>query len=190
MISVKLNKKGKFVWFIVAYLPLFFALLIKFFFSQNFECSILKLEIILIVSIILLGFLIGFIKILRYNEDTNPRPTKCEIIQSKNTEYVLFVVSYLIPFYNINFTLADIIPTILMLVIIGILYVRTPLFAVNPILNLLNYNLYNAKELNEKNEIIIISQEKLLLTCYETKLIQLGDGIYISNKIKECKNNV
>lgn len=182
---MKLNKLGKFVWFIVAYSPLFFALLIKFYFLSLFD-RFTTVEIIFVGFIILAIFLKSFISILHYNKDTNPRPKKCLITQSKNSEYVLFVVSYLIPFYNINFTVSDIIPTIIMLVIIGILYVRTPLFAVNPILNLLGYNLYNAKKYEDKKEILLISQDKLVLDCYNIKLIKLNEDIFISNKIKEC----
>jgi len=189
MCYLKLNKIGKFVWFIVAYSPLFLALLIKFYFLSPLDWFI-TIEIILIGIIILAIFLKLFNNILHYTEDTNPRFEKCIITQSKNSEYVLFVVSYLIPFYNINFTLGDIIPTLFMLGIIGILYIRTPLFAVNPILNLLKYNLYNVKKCKDKKEILLISNQKLVLDCYNIKLIKLNEDIFISNKIRECKRYV
>lgn len=182
---MKLNKSGKFVWFVVAYSPLFLALLIKFYFLSPFD-FFTTVEIFFAGSIILAIFLKLFISILHYNDDTNPRPKKCLITQSKNSEYVLFVVSYLIPFYNITFMLSDIIPTLIMLFIIGILYIRTPLFAVNPVLNLLGYNLYNAKKFEDNKEILLISQHKLVLDCYNIKLIKLNEDIFISNKIKGC----
>lgn len=182
---MKLNKRGKIVWFVIAYSPLFFALLIKFYFLSPFNCFT-TIEIIFGGLILLAIFLKFFIDILHYNEDTNPRPKKCIITQSMNSEYVLFVVSYLIPFYNINFTMVDIIPTVIMLVIIGILYIRTPLFAVNPILNLLGYNLYNAKKFEDNQEILLISKQKLVLDCYNIKLIKLNEDIFISNKINGC----
>ncbi|MBE6503872.1 MAG: hypothetical protein E7Z76_06270 [Methanobrevibacter sp.] len=183
---MKLNKWGKIVWFIVAYSPLYFALLIKFYFLSHLD-YFATIEIIFLGLITLAIFLRFFISILTYNEDTNPRPEKCIITQSKNSEYVLFVVSYLIPFYNISFTVADIVPTIFMLILIGFLYIRTPLFAVNPILNLLGYNLYNAKKDKDKKEILLITKQKLVLDCYNIKLTKLNEDIYISNKIKECK---
>ena len=75
-----------------------------------------------------------------------------------------------------------------MLVIIGILYARTPLFAVNPILNLLGYNLYYAKQYEDKKEILVISKEKLVLDSYYIKLIKLDEDIFISNTIRECRD--
>ena len=186
---MKLNNIGKFIWFIVAYSPLFSALLIKFCFAPDYGCFI-KIIVLIVGIIILAIFLKLFLKILNYNKDINPRPERCEIIQSKNSEYVLFVVSYLIPFYNINFTLGDIIPTIFMLGIIGFLYVRTPLFVVNPILNLLNYNIYYVKKYYEKNEIFLISRQKLVLDYYNIKLVSLGENIYISDNINGCEDDV
>lgn len=185
MVFLKFNKTGKFVWVVVAYSPLFIALLIKFQVSCEFNNFANKYLITVSCSIILGIFIFVFWRTLKYTEDTNSRPEKCIISQSNNSEYILFIVSYLIPFYNINFTQSNIISTVFMLFIIGIFYARTPLFAVNPLLNLLNYNLYKVKKYHEKKEIILISKEKLLLDCYNIKLIQLSEDIYISDKINE-----
>ena len=143
----------------------------------------MRLFITLLFLLILLILLYGLIYILDDFEDINGRPKKFIVKKSSNSEYLLFVVTYLIPFYNLNFEWPDLISTLIMLLFIYILYVKSPLFSVNPILNLLGYNLYIIEINGEKRRDILITHKNLLLDDYEMQLIEFDKGIYITNKL-------
>lgn len=183
---LELNNIGKFSWFIVAYLPMFAAILIKYYILDF--ANPIRLFITLLGFLLLTIILFILVNILSHFDDINERPVRFKVKKSSNSEYLLFVVTYLIPFYNLNFAWADLISTIIMLSFIAILYIKSPLFAVNPILDLLGYNLYIIEITDEKRDDILVTHKNLLLDDYEMQLIKFGDGIYITNKLGDEKS--
>lgn len=183
---MELNNIGKFSWFIVAYLPMFVAILIKYYLIDF--TNPIRLFITLLAFLLLTISLFILVNILDHFEDINERPVRFKVKKSSNSEYLLFVVTYLIPFYNLNFAWPDLISTIMMLSFVAILYIKSPLFAINPILDLLGYNLYIIEITDEKRDDILVTHKKLLLDDYEMQLIKFGDGIYITNKLGDEKS--
>lgn len=183
---MELNNVGKFLWFMVAYLPMFAVIVIKYYINDF--TNPIRLFITLFAFLLLMVILFILLSILDHFEDINERPMKFRVKKSSNSEYLLFVVTYLIPFYNLDFVWSDLISTIIMLSFIAILYIKSPLFAVNPILDLLGYNLYIIEIIDEKRDDILVTHKNLLLKDYEMQLIKFGDGIYITNKLGDEKS--
>lgn len=186
---MRLNLIGKIIWTIIAYSPLFIAIILKYCLKSHFSLCQIFCTISISIIIFLAITLILKYGILDYAEDTTPQKEYCNIIESNNTEYVLFVVTYLIPFYNINFKPENLIPAIFLFSIILIFYIKTPLFAVNPVLKLLKYNLYTATRIKTNKNIILISKNRYGNTQMELGLIDLSEDIYITTKYENGEVN-
>ena len=73
------------------------------------------------------------------------------MIESKNSEYLAFIVVYLVPFFGFTLDLQLFIALLVFFIFFGLIYVRTSLFCINPLLNLLwNYNIYEININNTK----------------------------------------
>ncbi len=180
---MELNSVGKIFWTISAYSPMFLALILKIYLMptpivDDINCYLLIAVVIILASIVILYF------ILAHAKQTNPKSRQCEVIHSSNSEYALFVITYLIPFTTIDFAFENFIPTTLLFMFILYLYMNSPLFGINPILNF-KYNLYDATY--QEENIIIISEHKLKSKIYhDIKLIKVWDNVYINkNKIED-----
>ena len=144
-----------------------------------------KLLVPNIIPLISLGFaFIGLIfyfnfkYIIRRNRSL---PDKVIKIENMNWEHLTFLVTYVIPFLSFNFNEdRNGLVFFLILLIIGIIYVKTNMFYTNPTLALLGYHIYKLSTVNKEN-IIIISTDSILENDFvEYKL--LSDNIYIANK--------
>ena len=114
---MELNSLGKIFLTISAYSPMFLALILRIYLKfsstvENLTCYLLIAVAIILASIVILFF------ILAHAKQTNPKPKQCEIIHSSNSEYALFVITYLIPFTSIDFALEKFIPTTLLFIFI------------------------------------------------------------------------
>ena len=161
---------------------MFFALILKF--CLTYFTSIL--DLIFFIPLFGLPLQICIEELytsIKNVERTNPRVKKCKINDSSNSQYALFVVTYLIPFSTMSFKISDIVPLIFLLLFIIYLYLNSPLLAINPILNLLNYNLYTG--IYDDENIIIISKNTLKTGDNKLKLSELENNIYLNVIHKE-----
>ena len=144
--QMKLNSRGKILWSIVAFSPLFLVLLLKFilylFIEQN---PLIKYYlIIVIISLIFIYLIWALFVILELDETEDLIEFECKINNSSNSDYGIFIVTYLVPFIFVNFSWVDLIPTGVMFIFIIAIYINSPIFAINPILGFFKYNIYNA----------------------------------------------
>ncbi|MDO7786065.1 anti-phage protein KwaA [Desulforamulus aquiferis] len=122
-----------------------------------------------IIPIISLFFLfIGLFYVLRFRyklKGSNNSYFRIKKIRNKNYEHLTFLTTYIIPLICLDLSdLRYIIVLMFLLVIIGIIYIKTDMFYANPTLALLGYQLYEADaELRDglKEQIILISREKI-----------------------------
>ncbi len=180
--QMKLNRRGKILWSIVAFSPLFLVLLLKFilylFIEQNPLIkynSIVIISVIVIVVCIFLTWLL-LLWILNPGETEDLMEFECKINNSSNSDYGIFIVTYLVPFIFVNFSWVDLIPTGVMFIFIIAIYINSPIFAINPILGFFKYNIYNAVINNHSS--ILISKRKLPCKIDSMTLIQYGDNVY------------
>lgn len=135
--------------------------------------------VFLSLAIFGLIFYINFKYVIRRNRSL---PDKVTGIENLNWEHLTFLVTYVIPFlsFNLNEDRNGLV-FFLVLVIIGIIYIKTNMFYTNPTLALLGYHIYKLSTTNKEN-IIIISKDVI----QENDRIQyqlLSDNIYMANKL-------
>lgn len=158
-------------------------------FSQNCEfigySELLRRNSIPVICFVCL--LIGFYSYLDFTyklKDATQLPFKIDKIENIDYEHLTFLTTYIVPLVCFNFidTRYQIVLLIL-LVVIGIIYIRTDLFYANPTLALLNYRIYKIDgEFKEgiRNNIILITRSKL-------EINQRCDYIKLDNRIYYAK---
>ena len=127
--QMKLNSRGKILWSIVAFSPLFLVLLLKFILNLFTEPnplikynSIVIISVIVIVVCIFLTWLL-LLWILNPGETEDLMEFECKINNSSNSDYGIFIVTYLVPFIFVNFSWVDLIPTGVMFIFIIAIYI-------------------------------------------------------------------
>ncbi len=112
-----------------------------------------------------------------------------EIMEIENIDYehLTFLTTYIFPLITFNFvSIRYQIVFFILLLVIGIIYIRTDLFYANPTLAILRFRIYKVNGLrkgnNHKNKILITS-EKLSITD-RVKYIKLDERIYYAVKVK------
>lgn len=109
-------------------------------------------------------------------------------VESINYEHLTFLATYIIPLVTFNFeSTRYLIVLALLLIFMGIIYIKTDLFYANPSLALLGFHIYRADgefKTNEvRNNIIIITRCKLKAP-ERVSYIKLDDRIYYGAKVK------
>lgn len=174
-----LNKLSKMLFFCLAYLPLFISVALKSNFSLN---TIVIIFIISLLNISLVALLLCSIKTLV------PSKEKIQIIELRNSEYLTFIVTYLIPFYGFNVDVPTIISSLIIIFIIAFIYIDTSLLCINPLLKIIfRYNLYEISIGSAKG--YMLSKSKLSYKVYYGQLYNLGSNIYLGEEIDEGYNS-
>ncbi|WP_345790646.1 anti-phage protein KwaA [Brenneria salicis] len=137
------------------------------------QCKFIGWELLIktnVVPIICLFLLIYCgIAYRRFKYDTNRSvelPLKIKKIEKINYEHLTFLATYIIPLITFDFEKERYVFVLAaLLVIMGVIYIKTDLFYANPSLALLGFNIYklDAKfsEGKEKSGIILITRSQL-----------------------------
>jgi hypothetical protein len=138
----------------------------------------------IITSLSMVIVILGFIFYFRFKyiiSGNHSLPEKINKIENINWEHLTFLATYVLPFLSFNFSEGrNGLIFFLVLVIIGLIYVKTNMFYTNPTLALLGYHIYKISTSNRQN-IIIITKDSLNENDWiQSKL--LSDNIYIANK--------
>jgi Ca2+/Na+ antiporter len=138
-----------------------------------------------IICILLL--LYCFYAYLRFKFDTKRSielPVKILKLEKINYEHLTFLATYIIPLITFDFEKERYVFVLaVLLVIMGVIYIKTDLFYANPSLALLGFNIYkvNIKISDEeiKEGVIVISRKKLNVQQM-IGYIELDDRVYYS----------
>ncbi|MEZ7505959.1 anti-phage protein KwaA [Flavobacterium sp. Arc2] len=171
--------------YIISLWLLFFLVAVKEFifisWTFSFTCenimNFLSVNLISLVSFCL--SLLGLFYYARFNyflKGSTKLPKKIIKIEDQSYEHLTFLTTYIIPFLRVKLEGKDLVVTILLLIIIGAIFVKTNLFYKNPTLALLGYKLYKVD--TEKNTgLIFISKQNLKLGD-DVHHIPLSDNVY------------
>lgn len=117
------------------------------------ECTFIGLKalairnVVPIIALLLVG--LGALYYLRFNykiAGSQSIPVEVSSVEDINYEHLTFLTTYIIPLICFNLTSERyLIALVLLLVVIGIIYVRTDKFYANPTLAVLGFRLYSAK---------------------------------------------
>lgn len=95
-------------------------------------------------------------------EGTTQLPTEITKISNKNADYLAFLSTYIVPLVFIDFSSRrQIVILLLLLISIGVMYVKTDMFLSNPTLALLGYRIYEVETDGDNVSGIIISQGEI-----------------------------
>ena len=85
---------------------------------------------------------------------------KVSAIKNKNYEYLTFLTTYIIPMVCFNTSdIRDCIVMAILLIVLGVLFVKTNVYYLNPTLALLKFNIYEATL--DGKDYILISKDKI-----------------------------
>lgn len=144
--------------------------------------ELLKTNVIPTISIfmVILGtsFYFRFKYIINGNHSLPEKITK---IENVNWEHLTFLSTYVLPFLSFNFNEdRNGAMLFLILIIVGLIYIKTNMFYTNPTLALLGFHIYKIST-NNKENVIIISKDILNPDDWIRGKL-LSDNVYIANK--------
>lgn len=124
---------------------------------------------IICVFMVIVGFVLYKLLEHRWN-GTRDLPVKVVAVENENYEYLTFLTTYIIPLVCINMEeLRYLLVLFLLLVVIGVIFVKSDFYLGNPMLALMNYRLYKI-QYQEGAELV----ERKIIT---KDTIQVGDYI-------------
>lgn len=131
------------------------------------------------------GFLIVFIVsvistiffLIEFRKTGNPKKIIVSDRENVTGEYVLYVVTYIIPFLVSDFGNEEVFTLSVMLFFVGILYVRADLIHINPMFAIFGYRLYTITDENS-NKIYILAK-RTLYRDDEVYMNRIDTGFFI-----------
>uniref|UniRef100_Q0I1S9 Uncharacterized protein n=1 Tax=Histophilus somni (strain 129Pt) TaxID=205914 RepID=Q0I1S9_HISS1 len=140
----------------------------------------------IISTIALLYSIIVYIKFQIDLGSSTDLPFTIKKIENSSYENLTFLATYIIPLISFDFdNNRQLIILAILLIVMGIIYIKTDLFYANPSLALLGFKLYKADgnfKNGERNDIILITRERLSLNDKAT-YIKLDERIYYVKKV-------
>lgn len=141
-----------------------------------------------IVSV--LGLLYCLISYIRFDFDlkgSNEIPFEVKKLENINYEHLTFLATYVVPLISFDFGSGrQMIVLALLLVVMGVIYIKTDLFYANPSLALLGFHIYRASghfKSGEREGITLICRERLAEN-QRVSYIKLDDRIYYVRGMK------
>lgn len=134
---------------------------------------------------VILGWILVFIEKYKWAGVTNP-PYKIEAIKNQNYEYLIFITTYIIPLICMDLTkIRYVIALAILLIFIGIIFIKMDLYCANPTLALMGYRLYRAdiSGVDAPDGVILISKDRLLKNTH-IKWIPIEKYVWIAKEIK------
>jgi hypothetical protein len=109
----------------------------------------------------------------------SPYPTDLATAQTKDSEALAYIVTYVIPLLDINLSArSDQAAFLLMLFVIGVVYVRSNLIYVNPLLIVLGYRIFEVTFKGDASPRVILTKQQSLQSGDRIDLIRMGDYLY------------
>lgn len=150
--------------------------------------SLISRNVIPLISLLFL--LIGVFSYLRFDyriSGSKKIPSRIDKIEDLNYEHLTFLTTYIIPLICFNLSNARYVFALaFLLVVIGIIYVKTDKFYANPTLAVLGYRLYKVTittRIKTSENIVVITKERLT-EADQIKIIDLDDKVCFARKIK------
>lgn len=154
-----LSTKNRIELFLASFSPLWVIMIISYLIRSYNQTSIIIAIIIGLSLIIPISDTINKFRQLRTSSNTE----KMEIEESKEItqDYVPYVVSYLFPVLADLTNFSILFSVIGVLIIIGILYIRTDMLLTNPALLIVGFRLYEVKVKGYHHNLKIISKSPI-----------------------------
>ena len=195
---MKLNEiLEKFELYILSLWLLFFLIIVvtaDFPICFGANCYFIGWKILLSKNIIpfisLIFLLLGVFFYFRFDyriSGSTQLPAKIEKIEDLNYEHLTFLTTYIIPLICFNLTSSRYVFALgFLLIVIGIIYVKTDKFYANPTLAVLGYKLYKVTvttRTTRKEGIVVITKNRLMESD-QIRMRYLDEKVCFGRKIK------
>ncbi len=174
-----LSTKNRIEFFLASFSPLWTIMIISYLIkSYNITNAIIVVIIALILAITIYNTIKKF-RQLRISSNSE----KMEITEAREItqDYIPYVVSYLFPVLADLTNFSTLFAVIAVLIIIGVLYVRTDMLLTNPALLMVGFRLYEVEVQNYQHKLKIISRTPIGRN--DSILVRaIGHEIYIEQK--------
>lgn len=146
---------------------------------------LIEKNVVAIISLVLFLYSILSYFIFKYEiEQSTEIPFKITKIEGINYEHLTFLATYVIPLITFDFEKTQYIIVLgMLLVVMGVIYIKTDLFYANPSLALLGFHIYKVdgdfKGDESRGGIIVITRRRLKKDDV-IKYIKLDDRVYYS----------
>ena len=138
--------------FLSSYIPLFIILGMK-----NYSNSYILIGLSILVAI----SLIFLIYIICKAHKMNGVYKEINSYEDKSNQFLEYIIAYIIPFLGFNLNnIIDLISVGIIFLIISVLYIKSDLIYMNPILNFMGYNLYKVED--KQRTMMIITKKEIL----------------------------
>lgn len=144
----------------------------------------------LIPTIALALLSLGMFFYVRFNyrlSGSKSIPVKIEKIEDLNYEHLTFLTTYIIPLICFNLTSTRYLLALLfLLIVIGIIYVKTDKFYANPTLAVLGYRLYKVTvktRTDTRDSIVVITKERLTQSD-RVRTLELDEKVCFARKVE------
>jgi len=148
---------------------------------SHWQCLLVN-NLITFISLIILVY--SFFAFKRFSFDLRGAtdiPFEVNKIEDINYEHLTFLATYIVPLISFNFDSGrQMIVLALLLIAMGVIYIKTDLFYANPSLALLGFHIYRADgsfKHGEKAGMILVSRTRLSENS-KVKYIKLDERIY------------
>jgi hypothetical protein len=102
---------------------------------------------------------------------------KIDRFENINDMSLEYIITYIFPLLFLNYSDWNVLLALIVIFLtIGYIYIRSDLIYMNPVLNLLGYNIYKSQTV--EGSIIVISKRGIE-EIGEYKLVQLADKVYL-----------
>lgn len=172
----------KMCFYFISLSPLFFLLaILKGDINQGYAYNTFAF---LCLGSCLLAFF-GFILLGDISKDAKKLPITISKIENINYENLTFLATYIIPLVVIPLdTLKERIVFVILLFFIGLVFVRTNIFYMNPSLAILGFSIYRVSDTTGKYKASVIIIRGTLNEGNIVKCLPLGDNVYYGRKLK------
>ncbi|WP_207893019.1 anti-phage protein KwaA [Shewanella frigidimarina] len=150
--------------------------------------ELLKINVVPIICLVCLLWAFFEYKKFRFDlQGSTNIPFKIKKIEGVNYEHLTFLATYVIPLVSFNFDSERYLILLgVLLVVMGIIYIKTDLFYANPSLALFGFHIYKVdgsfKNKEERDGIILISLSKLS-NSDNVSYIKIDERIYYAEKV-------
>lgn len=158
------------------------------------NCSFIGLKelalrnVVPIIALVLVG--LGALYYLRFNYKivgSQSIPVEVSSVEDLNYEHLTFLTTYIIPLICFNLTSERYLIALgLLLVVIGVIYVRTDKFYANPTLAVLGFRLYSAKvtrRTGEEVKVTLITKDQIK-DGDKIRFLELDSRVYYARRSK------
>lgn len=144
-----------------------------------------------IVPLIAIFFLfIGLVSYIRFDfriHGSKKLPQKIIAIEDLNYEHLTFLTTYIIPLICFNLTdTRYLLALTMLLIVIGIIYVKTDKFYANPTLAVLGFRLYKVdleSRTGTKKSIVVVTRDRLANND-QIRSLELDQKVYFGRKVE------